>query len=100
MLTFEMKDDWSHARKAKTIVETVLKNADKDGDGQVSLAEFEQAGLGALPHFEELGAAGHHYDVESGTYFLSIKLIQVNLILCVTLRILPSPRGYVSSSFL
>ncbi|KAI0031254.1 hypothetical protein K488DRAFT_52491 [Vararia minispora EC-137] len=50
----------------RTIVDTILRNMDKDGDGTVSLVEFEAAGLVGLPNFEELGAHGHHYDVESG----------------------------------
>jgi hypothetical protein len=66
-LTGASQDEWQHARQAKEIVETVLKNMDKDGDEQVSLAEFEEAGLEGLPNFEDLGAHGHHYDVESGT---------------------------------
>lgn len=39
---------------------------DKNNDGKITLAEFEAAGLAALPSFENLGAEGHHYDVESG----------------------------------
>jgi hypothetical protein len=41
---------------------------DKDKDGKITLSEFEAAGLVALPSFEDLGAEGHHYDVESGAY--------------------------------
>lgn len=43
---------------------------DKDKDGKITLSEFEAAGLAALPSFENLGAEGHHYDVESGAYQL------------------------------
>jgi hypothetical protein len=39
---------------------------DKDRDGKITQDEFEAAGLSALPSFENLGAEGHHYDVESG----------------------------------
>jgi hypothetical protein len=45
---------------------------DKDKDGKITLSEFEAAGLAALPNFEELGAEGHHYDVESGAYQPSV----------------------------
>ena len=41
---------------------------DKNNDGKISLDEFVAAGVHALPSFEGLGAEGHHYDVESGTY--------------------------------
>lgn len=43
---------------------------DKDKDGKITLSEFEAAGLDALPSFAELGAEGHHYDVESGAHRL------------------------------
>ncbi|KAI0050604.1 hypothetical protein FA95DRAFT_1487052 [Auriscalpium vulgare] len=59
------KDDEEHAAKAKLIVETIYKNMDKDGDGKITQAEFEAVGLDGLPSFENLGAEGHHYDVES-----------------------------------
>jgi len=60
-------DDKAHQAKADTIVNTVLKNVDTDGDENISPEELEKAGLNALPSFKELGAEGHHYDVESGT---------------------------------
>lgn len=41
---------------------------DKDKDDKITLEEFQAAGLDALPSFENLGAEGHHYDVESGAY--------------------------------
>ncbi|EIN14359.1 precursor to secretory protein Ssp120 [Punctularia strigosozonata HHB-11173 SS5] len=59
------KDEEEHQRKADHIVNTVLAAVDKDKDGKISREEFEKAGLDALPNFEELGAEGHHYDVES-----------------------------------
>ncbi|KAI0305066.1 hypothetical protein BC826DRAFT_979798 [Russula brevipes] len=60
------KDDEEHQAKAKLIVETVFNAMDSDKDGTITLSEFEAAGLDALPSFENLGAEGHHYDVESG----------------------------------
>ena len=48
---------------------------DKDGDEMVSLEEFEAAGIEALPNFDDLGAHGHHYDVESGTFSNLLKYI-------------------------
>jgi len=34
----------------------------------VDISELEKVGVGALPSFEHMGAEGHHYDVESGTF--------------------------------
>jgi hypothetical protein len=48
---------------------------DKDKDGKITLSEFEAAGLAALPSFENLGAEGHHYDVESGAYQFAFPLL-------------------------
>ena len=62
------QDEFQHARKTKAIVDSVLRAMDKDGDELVSLEEFETAGIEALPNFDDLGAHGHHYDVESGAY--------------------------------
>lgn len=45
----------------------VLRRLDKNRDGKISLEEFEVVGLDGLPSFDDLGAEGHHYDVESGT---------------------------------
>ncbi|KAI0005531.1 precursor to secretory protein Ssp120 [Russula compacta] len=59
------KDDEEHQKKAKLIVDTIFDAIDKDKDGKIALSEFEAAGLAALPSFENLGAEGHHYDVES-----------------------------------
>jgi hypothetical protein len=39
---------------------------DASKDGKISLEEFKAVGLDGLPNFDELGAEGHHYDVESG----------------------------------
>ena len=62
------KDEEEHQQKAKLIVDTVFEAIDKDRDGKITLEEFDAAGLDALPSFENLGAEGHHYDVESGAY--------------------------------
>jgi len=59
------KDDEEHQRKAKQIVDTVFNAIDQNKDGKITLYEFEAAGLASLPNFDELGAEGHHYDVES-----------------------------------
>ncbi|KAH8099734.1 precursor to secretory protein Ssp120 [Cristinia sonorae] len=59
------KDDEEHQKKAKTIVDTVLKALDKDFDEKVSLEELQIVGLDGLPNFDDLGAEGHHYDIES-----------------------------------
>jgi hypothetical protein len=50
---------------AKRIVDEVLAKIDLDKDGKISVEEFEKAGIEGLPDFTELGAEGHHYDVES-----------------------------------
>lgn len=65
-------DDKAHQEKANTVVATVLRNIDKNGDEKISPEELEAAGLNALPNFKGLGAEGHHYDVESGEFFLWI----------------------------
>lgn len=46
----------------------VLQILDKNGDGYVDMQELERVGVGALPSFEHMGAEGHHYDIESGTF--------------------------------
>lgn len=56
----------AHDSKAKLIVDSVLKNMDKNGDGAISLTEFREVGLDGLPDYSSLGAEGHHYDEESG----------------------------------
>ena len=68
------KDEEEHQRKAKLVVDTVFEAIDKDKDGKITLEEFEAVGLDALPSFENLGAEGHHYDVESGAYPTSLLL--------------------------
>ncbi|KAK7063884.1 precursor to secretory protein Ssp120 [Favolaschia claudopus] len=59
------KDDEEHKRKADHISSTVLNLLDKNRDGRISPEEFEAVGLEGLPNFDDLGAEGHHYDVES-----------------------------------
>lgn len=59
-------DEIAHQKKADHIVSSVLNIMDKDGDGKISLEEFLEKGVQALPNFDGLGAEGHHYDVESG----------------------------------
>jgi len=44
----------------------VLKIFDLNNDGKISPEELEIVGLDKLPNFDNLGAEGHHYDVESG----------------------------------
>ena len=66
------QDEIEHQKKAETIVNTVLDLVDKDKDGRISLEEFKSVGLDGLPNFDELGAEGHHYDVESGMHRIAI----------------------------
>ncbi|KAF8807902.1 precursor to secretory protein Ssp120 [Phlegmacium glaucopus] len=61
----QSKDDLEHQEKANHIVKAVLQRLDLDGDGQITAEELEKVGLDGLPNFDELGAEGHHYDVES-----------------------------------
>ncbi|EJC98756.1 uncharacterized protein FOMMEDRAFT_136940 [Fomitiporia mediterranea MF3/22] len=58
-------DEIAHQAKADHIVNTVLGIYDKNNDGKISVEEFMEKGVKALPNFEGLGAEGHHYDVES-----------------------------------
>lgn len=51
----------------------MLNLVDKNKDGRISLEEFKAVGLDGLPNFDELGAEGHHYDVESGTYRFAMR---------------------------
>jgi hypothetical protein len=62
------QDDIEHQEKADMIVSTVLGLLDLDKDGKVSPEELEKVGLEGLPNFDNVGAEGHHYDVESGTH--------------------------------
>ncbi|KAJ7269338.1 hypothetical protein B0H12DRAFT_1095266 [Mycena haematopus] len=59
------KDDEEHQKKADHISGTVLQLLDKNRDGKVSPEEFESVGLDGLPNFDDMGAEGHHYDIES-----------------------------------
>lgn len=47
-------------------MDTVLQLMDKNGDAKIDADELKAVGLDGLPNFEDLGAEGHHYDVESG----------------------------------
>ena len=50
----------------------MLSLVDQNKDGRISLEEFKAVGLDGLPNFDELGAEGHHYDVESGAYRFAV----------------------------
>jgi hypothetical protein len=67
---------------------------DKDKDGKITVEEFEAVGYKGLPNFEDMGAEGHHYDVESGKFNLeSWYVIYTTHVLVV--RILSPPRRSV-----
>ncbi|KIY52674.1 hypothetical protein FISHEDRAFT_34648 [Fistulina hepatica ATCC 64428] len=59
------KDEAEQQEKAEFIVNAVLEKLDHNKDGVIDLDEFASVGLAGLPNFEDLGAEGHHYDVES-----------------------------------
>ncbi|KII93943.1 hypothetical protein PLICRDRAFT_153146 [Plicaturopsis crispa FD-325 SS-3] len=59
------KDDVEHQKKADFIVKAVLDKMDTSNDGKITPEEFEAVGLDGLPNFDDMGAEGHHYDVES-----------------------------------
>ncbi|KZV80682.1 hypothetical protein EXIGLDRAFT_732473 [Exidia glandulosa HHB12029] len=60
------KDMQKIKEKADMVVARVLQLLDADRDNRISKAEFERAGFEGLPDLsKELGAEGHHYDVES-----------------------------------
>jgi hypothetical protein len=59
------KDDIEHQKKADKIVDSVLLRIDLNRDGKISPEELENIGLDGLPNFDDLGAEGHHYDIES-----------------------------------
>jgi hypothetical protein len=63
-----------HQQKSKFIVDIIFDAIDKDKNGKITQAEFEAAGLSALPGFETIGAEGHHYDVESGALSTSFPI--------------------------
>jgi hypothetical protein len=82
------QDEVEHQKKATYISDSVLSLMDKDKDGKVSPEEFEAAGFDGLPTFEGLGAEGHHYDVESGSYVTIVA--DNNELTCCSCRIFPS----------
>ena len=45
-----------------------MRLLDANKDGKITMEEFEKVGLDGLPNFDDLGAEGHHYDVESGKW--------------------------------
>jgi hypothetical protein len=59
------KDDVEHQKKADYIVTSILELMDTDKDGKITPEEFEKVGYKGLPNFDNMGAEGHHYDVES-----------------------------------
>ncbi|PPQ99535.1 hypothetical protein CVT24_005325 [Panaeolus cyanescens] len=59
------KDEIEHQKKAETVVKGVLERIDLNKDGVITPEELEAVGLDGLPNFDNLGAEGHHYDVES-----------------------------------
>jgi len=70
---------------------------DKDGDGQVSPEEFEAAGFKGLPSSDDIGAEGHHYDVESGASFWNrVDPAYGNAYHPTCNRVFPPSRRYVS----
>ncbi|KAG8806130.1 hypothetical protein FRC18_006270, partial [Serendipita sp. 400] len=58
-------DEQEQQAKADKIVDAILKKMDTDRNGLIGLKEFEAAGWEGLQSFKDLGAEGHHYDVES-----------------------------------
>ena len=72
------QDEIEHMKKAETIVNKILELVDKDKDGRISLEEFQLVGLAGLPNFDDLGAEGHHYDVESGLYLSAMSPFHVS----------------------
>ncbi|KAF7975177.1 hypothetical protein HWV62_10222 [Athelia sp. TMB] len=62
------KDDVEHQKKADEITNTIFKLMDRDRNGKITPEEFELVGLNRLPDFKDLGAEGHHYDIESEEY--------------------------------
>jgi len=61
----QSKDKLEHQEKADHIANVVLRQLDLNGDGRIAVEELEKVGLDRLPNFDDLGAEGHHYDVES-----------------------------------
>lgn len=91
------QDEIEHQKKADYVVDTVLKLMDKNGDGKVTPEEFEAAGFKGLPSFDDIGAEGHHYDVESGASFPESVFTPVGSAhrSAFATRVFPPPRRYV-----
>lgn len=76
----------------------VLKKLDLNNDGYVSPEELEKVGLDGLPNFDNMGAEGHHYDVESGTLrIIFFEALSNTHTLSSLRRILFAPRRFLSS---
>jgi len=68
-------------------VNAVLQSLDLNKDGLIQPEELEKVGLSGLPDFDDLGAEGHHYDVESG----ALSLFHYNVSVYLNLhRVLPT----------
>ena len=70
LISIAIQDDVEHQKKADYIVTSILELMDTDKDGKITPEEFEKVGYKGLPNFDNMGAEGHHYDVESGTFNL------------------------------
>ena len=66
------QDDEEHKEKADRVTIGMLLTFDLNKDGVITLNELEEVGLDRMPNFDNIGAEGHHYDVESGT---SVRLL-------------------------
>lgn len=88
-LCWTFQDELEHQKKAETVVKGVLERIDLNKDGVITPEELEQVGLDGLPNFDNLGAEGHHYDVESG----ASKHFTLIMFYLTIIRIFPSPWG-------
>ncbi|KIL71409.1 hypothetical protein M378DRAFT_154971 [Amanita muscaria Koide BX008] len=59
------KDDEEHKQKADRVTQGLLDAFDLNKDGVITLDELKKVGLDNMPNFDNIGAEGHHYDVES-----------------------------------
>jgi len=58
-------DEQVQKQRAEAVVKAVLAKIDTDKNGFIDQKEFEAAGWPGLETFKDVGADGHHYDVES-----------------------------------